>query len=69
MFSRAKLKSFNLEKRVLPEDHSSIDDAHDMSNVLDVVIIQAGHPMTSDGPQCLPSTQSTGYLEGEPSAG
>lgn len=36
-----------------------------MSNGLDVAFIQAGHPVTSDNPQFLTSTQSTGHSEGE----
>lgn len=56
-----------LGKGALPEEHCSVDDAQGMSNELDIVIVQAGHPMTSDGPQFLPSTQSTDYLKGEQS--
>lgn len=50
-----------------PEERCSVDEAKGMSNELDIVIFQAGHPMTSDDPQFLPSTQSTEHLEGEQS--
>lgn len=61
------MRTIQLGKGVPPEEHCSVDEAHGTSNEVDIVIFQAGHPMTSDNPQCLPSTQSTDHLEGEQS--
>ena len=36
-----------------------------MSDEVRIAIFQGGHPVTSDSPQLLPSTQSADHLEGE----
>ncbi|KAK5923348.1 hypothetical protein CgunFtcFv8_000327 [Champsocephalus gunnari] len=42
-----------LEKGTPLEEHRSVDEAQGMSNEVDMVILQAGHPMTSEDPQFL----------------
>lgn len=63
-----EMTTIQLGKRAPPEQHCSVDEARDMSNELDIVIFQAGHPMTSDDPPFLTSTQRTDHLEGEQSS-
>lgn len=62
-----EMTTIQLGKHAPPEMRCSVDEAQGMNNDVDIVIFQAGHPMTSDNPQFLPSTQSTDHLEGEQS--
>ena len=62
-----EMTTIQLGKHAPPEKHCSIAEVQCMSNDVNIVIFQAGHPMTSDDPQFLPSTQITGHLEGEQS--
>lgn len=55
-------------RRASHQEHCSVDKAKGISNEVDIAIVQAGHPMTSDNPHFLPSTQSTDHLEGEQSS-
>lgn len=57
------MTTIQLGKRTPHQEHCSADEAKGISNEVDIVIVQAGHRVTSDNPQFLPSTQSTDHLE------
>lgn len=58
------MTTIQLGKHARPEVHCSVDEVRGMSNEVDIVIFQAGHPMTSDDLHATPAIKTKHRLFG-----